>query len=95
MSKTKDHVLIQTTHQNVFDPKDGFYCKKLHKLVKDFDNCGKCSYLTGSMQGMGVECTWDDDSIASDGEGILTVNDPRQELLRVSKLIDSKVITKG
>lgn len=83
-----------TIHQNVVTDENKIYCKRAHKVV-DFDanipNCDTCPYFYGSLQGNGVECVWKDQTPAS----VFTVEEPNKELLRVSKLLDKKIVEKG
>lgn len=69
------------------------FCKREDKL-KDNDNletCSDCPYLFGSLQGEGVECSWNDVTPYSNHY----VNNPREEKKRVNTLIKKGVISKG
>lgn len=86
---------MDCVHHNYVTEENGYsvFCKKLHKVTHiNFDACDKCPYLEGSLQGNGVECYWND----PDANGVfMTVNDPKKELMRVSKLIDEGKLKKG
>ena len=93
MSKTQEFI-----HQNFFGETGKVFCKKQNKIV-DFDSlvksgiCSHCKYFYGSLQGDGVECIYED-SIPGE-QSFHSAYNPQQELLRISKLIDNKVIKKG
>lgn len=72
------------------------FCKKRHAvIVPSIDDCTKCPYFTGVMQGHGHECTWEDVVPATMEEIVVSHNDRNNELMRVSKLIDQGYIKKG
>lgn len=83
---------MKTIHQNYFNEKGEVYCKRLNKLITNLNKCGDCEMCVGSLQGQGVECYWQD--VVNDTY-MVTIEDPTEELMRVSKLIDSKLIKKG
>lgn len=69
------------------------FCKREHKIIDaNYDKCDDCPYLSGSLQGNGVECQWDDPDAK---DPFVPVYEPQKELLRVSKLIDDKKIERG
>lgn len=75
--------LSPLNHLN-YNGKGGMYCRIRHEIIHDINGCHGCSLLKGSLQGDGVECLWDDFF----GGGFMQFYDPKQELLRVSNLID-------
>lgn len=82
-------------HMNYTDNNGNCYCKlqnRVRKVAPDYEGCDQCPYLSGSLQGDGVECAWDD--VDTPG-GMLSVNNPQKEALRVAKLIDKQVVKKG
>lgn len=85
----------QVNHLNYPDEKGKVFCRRFHKIRKmDLDGkfwneCVNCKMLAGSVQGEGVECLWNDE-----GDYVYRCYDPKEELLRVSKLIDKKVLKK-
>jgi WD40 repeat protein len=84
---------MQTIHLNYATEDGKVFCKKENRIVSvDIDKCDNCPYLSGSLQGDGIECIWDD---PSSKETFMSVYNPQKELLRVSKLIDNKKIKKG
>lgn len=62
----------------------GVYCRVQHSNVNNLDACHDCPLWSGTLQGEGVECCWDDVL----GDGFMQFIDPKRELLRVSNLID-------
>lgn len=79
-------------HQNYYDNNGKIYCKKEHKVMnQDIDKCSVCDYCSGSLQGEGVECSWEDNVDLA----IVSPDSPEEELMRVSLLIDSGVLKKG
>jgi hypothetical protein len=81
-------------HQNYYDNTNKIFCKRLHNIVDGdeiLSTCDTCPYLSGSLNGSGIECEWEDDFKSV----FMSVKDPTAEMLRVSKLIDNKVIRKG
>lgn len=87
---------MEAVHLNYFSENGEDYrifCKKEHKIIEpDYKKCGNCPYLSGSLQGNGVECYWDDPDAKF---SFVDVRNPDKELMRVSKLIDNKKIKKG
>lgn len=78
----------QVIHQNFFTKEDKIFCKKLNKITDiDVDRCSSCEMCVGSLQGLGVECLWEDND---ECYPILAVTDPMKEQLRVAKLSDTK-----
>lgn len=81
------YIMQLVTHQNFLDEKGKVYCKKQHKVMKlNPKCCSDCEHCVGSLQGEGVECRWKDDYEFP----IVSVKNPKEELLRVSKLIHNK-----
>lgn len=68
----------------------GIYCRMKHKIVKNLKSCGICPLLSGTAQGHGIECYWDDIEIEWGG-----FPDPKAELLRVSYLIEIGVLERN
>lgn len=77
-------IVKDVEHYNHFDTKGRVYCRRLNKIIDNLKSCYSCPLVSGSLQGDGVECTWDDYQILTP----INVTDPKAELLRVSKLID-------
>ena len=77
-------------HYNHFDKNGRVYCRRLNKIIDSLKDCYACPLVSGSLQGYGVECTWDDYQPLSP----INVNNPKTELLRVSKLIDEGKLEK-
>lgn len=73
------------------------YCKKLHTIKEpDISDCTNCPYFGGLMQGYGHECVWNDEVVDEyDAEKVIQWKDRNKEFLRVSKLIDEGILTKG
>lgn len=71
------------------------YCRKSHQIkIPSYDDCMSCPYFHGAGAGNMIECEWDDlPPIQGDIRRVNWV-DRNRELLRVSKLIDDKVIKK-
>ena len=86
--------LYPVVHQNFITESNGLvYCKKKHKVVKlsiITPQCFECPYFYGCLQGEGVECGWED--VIADP--FVAVINPQEEFLRVSQLIDKKIIRK-
>ena len=83
-------------HFNYMDKNGRIFCKrqdKIRKLAPEYKGCDDCPYLFGSLQGMGVECMWEDVPPLSPVG--LEVRDPQEEFTRVSRLIDEKILRKG
>ena len=71
------------------------YCREKHKLcVPTMDDCLNCPMFRGTAQGEGLECEWEDEPPYKGVVKIINWRDRKQEMLRVSKLIDDKVIKK-
>lgn len=89
-----DKQVQKVNHLNRPDDKGRVYCKKLNKIrtmdAQFWDVCTTCPMFSGTVQGEGVECTWDE---PADYYSV-KVFDPKEELLRVSKLIDQGVLKK-
>ena len=83
-------------HFNYMDRNGQIFCKrqdKVRKVAPKYKGCDDCPYLFGSLQGMGVECMWEDvPPLSPIG---LEVRDPQEEFTRVSRLIDEKILRKG
>lgn len=83
-------------HFNYMDRNGQIFCKrqnKVRKVAPKYKGCDDCPYLFGSLQGMGVECMWEDvPPLSPIG---LEVRDPQEEFTRVSRLIDEKILKKG
>lgn len=81
--------MTSVNHLNYSDNYNQVYCRKLHKILDVTQlQCKQCTYFTGFLQGYGVECTWND--VVT--QPIKTVKDPKQELLRVSALLDKQML---
>lgn len=83
-------------HFNYMDRNGQIFCKrqdKVRKVAPKYKGCDDCPYLFGSLQGMGVECMWEDVPPLSPVG--LEVRDPQEEFTRVSRLIDEKILKKG
>ena len=72
------------------------YCRRIHQVedIKKLD-CPKCRYFSGYLLGKGVQCYWEDYSPVEELERNIPYEDRNKELLRVSHLIDLKVISKS
>ena len=83
-------------HFNYMDGNGRIFCKrqdKVYKVAPKYKGCDDCPYLFGSLQGIGVECMWEDvPPLSPIG---LEVRDPQEEFTRVSRLIDEKFLKKG
>ena len=83
-------------HFNYMDRNGQIFCKrqnKVRKVAPKYKGCDDCPYLFGSLQGIGVECMWEDvPPLSPIG---LEVRDPQEEFTRVSRLIDEKILRKG
>lgn len=78
----------QVIHQNFLSTDNKVFCKKINKVTElDINKCNSCDMCIGSLQGMGVECLWDDED---KHYPILAVTDPVNEQIRVAKLTDTK-----
>lgn len=72
------------------------FCKKLHKITEpDAKQCESCPYLAGWMMGHGIECKWEDVIDINLDEKVIPHDKRKEEMLRVSKLIDEGVIKKN
>lgn len=83
-------------HFNYLDEFGNIFCKRQDKVLtiaSNYNDCNDCPYLFGSLQGQGVECKWED--IPASSSCGRYVNDPQEELARVSNLIEDKIIKKG
>ncbi len=83
-------------HFNYMDRNGQIFCKrqdKVRKVAPKYKGCDDCPYLFGSLQGMGVECMWEDVPPLSPVG--LEVRDPQEEFTRVSRLIGEKILKKG
>ena len=75
----------QVIHQNFFTKEDKIFCKKLNKITDiDVDRCSSCEMCVGSLQGLGVECLWEDND---ECYPILAVTDPMQNFLILRSLL--------
>lgn len=71
------------------------YCRKKHKLcVPTMDDCLNCSMFRGTGQGEAIECEWEDTIPYKGDVKLINWYDRKQEMLRVSKLIDDKILKK-
>lgn len=73
------------------------FCKKIHGLKSvDIKDCEKCPYFVGSGRSDAVVCKWED-TLANGGYDtkVIMRSEAKDELLRVSSLIDQGVIKKG
>ena len=88
--------LESVNHFNYMDGNGRIFCKrqdKVRKVAPKYKGCDDCPYLFGSLQGIGVECMWEDvPPLSPIG---LEVRDPQEEFTRVSRLIDEKILRKG
>ena len=88
--------LEKVNHFNYMTKDGKVFCKrqdKIRKIAPEYKDCDKCPYLFGSLQGMGVECFWEDVSPPSPvGYVVYNTND---ELLRVSVLVQNSILKKG
>lgn len=83
-------------HFNYMDRNGQIFCKrqdKVRKVAPKYKGCDDCPYLFGSLQGIGVECMWEDVPPLSPVG--LEVRDPQEEFTRVSRLIGEKILKKG
>lgn len=73
------------------------FCKKEHKLKSvNLDDCEKCPYFVTAGQGDVVICQWEDVLPAGDYDTkVIHNSDSKDELFRVSQLIDSGILKKG
>lgn len=91
---------INESYNNHPDVPEGYegrkiFCKRRHAVIEPMEtDCDDCPYLAGFMQGHGHECAWEDVINHGDTKDI-NWEDRDKELLRVSKLIDEKIIKKG
>lgn len=71
------------------------YCRKTNSVkVPSYDECMSCPYFHGVGSGTMIECEWvDEPPLMGDIRRVDWV-DRNREKLRVSKLIDDKVIKK-
>lgn len=87
--------LEPVNHFNYTDTHGKIFCKRQGKVRKLSVNlCSDCPYLFGSLQGQGVECMWEDIVPPPSPCGYY-VQDPQEEFVRVSGLIDEKILKKG
>ena len=72
-------------HINVSDRKKKIYCYAQNKIV-DFNDilkqCGNCKFFSGTAQGQGIECSWEDSGINTIAVGVYF---PQSEYNRVNK----------
>ena len=59
------------------------------------EECKSCPYYGGFAGGYGHECYWEDVVPIEEDQVIVQWEDRYNELIRVSKLIDKGLITKG
>ena len=92
-----DHEINHSLEKNSESSKGReVFCKKNHKVMEPLEkDCSNCPYFAGWMQGYGHECVWEDVIDASQDVKVIPQNQARQELYRVSKLIDQGIIKKG
>lgn len=80
-------------HINYPDASGNIYCRMENALIKyDIEHCSKCPLMSGSAQGKGVECYYYDAVFKTQIEPI--VDTPNNELMRISQLIDRKIVDK-
>ncbi|MCM1216810.1 MAG: hypothetical protein NC548_20105 [Lachnospiraceae bacterium] len=71
------------------------YCRKVNSLkVPTYQDCMSCPYFHGMGSGTMIECEWEDEPPLMGDIRRVNWDDRKHELLRVSKLIDDKVIKK-
>ena len=71
------------------------YCRKKHKLCTPLiEDCTNCSMYRGSGQGEALECEWEDIPPYRGNIRLIDWFDRKQELLRISKLIDDNILKK-
>lgn len=88
--------LESVNHFNYMTRNGRIFCKrkdKVRKVAPEYKDCNNCPYLFGSLQGMGVECMWEDVPPLSPVG--LEVRNPQEEFMRVTQLIDMKILKKG
>lgn len=72
------------------------YCKKLHKITEPMaKDCDDCPYFEGFMQGYGHDCAWLDSAETDQVEKFIPHDKIKDEMMRVSQLIDDGYISKG
>ena len=73
------------------------YCKRLHTIKEpDEEDCLNCPYFGGMGQGTAHECVWEEPvDISSELIRYIPHEDRQKEMLRVSQMIDARVIQKG
>ena len=93
--------LERISHVNNVGEKNIIYCKKLHALTKVNKlpclSSEGCDYFESIGQGECVICNWKDEPLKG-GKIFKIINGEvgaREELVRVSKLIDEKILKKG
>lgn len=82
-------------HFNYMDKNGRIFCKrqnKIRKVAPEYKGCDECPYLFGSLQGMGVECMWED--VPPFSPVGLEVRNPNNELSRVTALIAKEILKK-
>ena len=83
-------------HLNYADDDNRIYCRKLNKIAELNDehvesNCMKCPMFAGSLQGQGVECSWNDTREKVQDPHIVTrPASERQELIIEDELNPSR-----
>ena len=89
--------LKSVNHFNYMDGNGRIFCKrqdKVRKVAPEYKGCDDCPYLFGSLQGMGVECMWEDIVPPPVPCGYF-VHDSKEESVRVSNLVDKGILKKG
>ena len=73
------------------------YCKRLHTITEpQRKDCVNCPYFNGLAGGFGIECMWEDVSYPDEPIDVIVPHSERfDEMMRVSKMIDFGVLTKG
>ena len=72
------------------------FCKRLHKITEpNAEDCDACPYFAGWMMGHGIECKWEDTIDINLDEKFIPHEKVREEMIRVSKLIDEGIIEKN
>lgn len=84
-------------HINYPDRKSDIYCRRRNALLhldaegkywNGPEGCLACPLFNGDYQGLGVECLWYDNQ----DDYVVYVDNPVQELLRVSEDIDKGIL---
>ena len=92
--------LERISHVNNIGEKNIIYCKKLHSLTEvNKLPCFSdgCKYFESIGQGECIICNWKDEPLKDEGIFKIVNGDKgaREELVRVSRLIDENILKKG